>query len=144
MPAGPTPSTHRRFRGVLAQVVLVGILGVIAAVIVGAVSVYNVSRMRDTDEQLGRLQSLSDEVQAIRFGNTDTNGWQAFYAWDTRTKGQVEALEVTDDSNRGGFERAVDVAAATIRELSDAEQLRVWSGTARAWYPALERTISGQ
>ena len=44
----------------------------------------------------------------------------------------------------GGFERVVEVAAATIRELSDAEQLRVWSGTARAWYPALERTISGQ
>ncbi|GAB49519.1 methyl-accepting chemotaxis protein [Mobilicoccus pelagius] len=107
LPGAPSRTSRR---GVLRQILTVGLLGLLAAVIVGAVAVVNVSRMREANTQLATLEKLGDEVQDLRFGNSDTNGWQGFYAWDTRKLGPVEAVEGGPDTNREGF---VEAAKAT-------------------------------
>lgn len=99
------------------QVLLVGLIGLIGAVVLGAVAWVNVSRMDAAEAELGRLRSLSDQVAAIRFGNADTNGWQGFYAWSTRLEDPRSAATPTEGSNRQGFEKAAASTTALIESF---------------------------
>lgn len=98
----------------LRQILTVGLLGLLAALVVGSVAIWNVTRIREADAQLATLQRLGEQVQTIRFGNADTNGWQGFYAWDTRMSGPVEAVQGGKDTNREGFEKAAESTTAAF------------------------------
>ena len=58
--------SRRARRGVLSQILPVGLLGLLAALVVGSVAAWNVTRMRDANAELERMQGLGDHVQALR------------------------------------------------------------------------------
>ncbi|MBW3085159.1 hypothetical protein KEM60_01356 [Austwickia sp. TVS 96-490-7B] len=124
--------------GVRGKILCVGAIGLLGAGAMGGAAVLNVAEMRDANDELGRLQALSYAVEEVRFGNSDTNGWQGFYAWHTRLGDQVEAVTASPKSNREGFEQAakdtqakfdaMDTSAMTAGELASFQTMKKnWS-----------------
>lgn len=93
--------------------------------------------MRDANAELGRLQALSAQVEAARYGNVDTNGWQGFYAWSTLLDGQVEAVTPSDGSNREGFETSAASTTAAFdavdTSLMTAEEKATFATMREGW-----------
>ena len=99
----PSDEQVRRARlGVRGQILLVGVAGVVAALIVGTVALTSAARSEATAQQLHELQELSGEVEEIQFFNADVSGWQVAYAWDVRRASPEEAID-PDSVNRAGF-----------------------------------------
>ena len=93
--------------GLRTKILSVGAIGLLGAGILGGVAIANVREMRAANDDLANLQGLYRAVSELRYGNTDVDGWQGFYAWDTALEGQVAAVTPTAGSNRESFEKAV-------------------------------------
>ncbi|RLV51183.1 methyl-accepting chemotaxis protein [Nocardioides mangrovicus] len=125
------PTEPRTRLGVRGKVLLVGAVGVVAALIVGAVGAQFAGRSQSDARQIARLEKLSTAVRTINFYNADVTGWQVAYAWDTRRMSVEKALDPTS-LNRAGF-------------LADADKLdKVLAETPTASMTATERKLYAQ
>ncbi|GAA1132067.1 methyl-accepting chemotaxis protein [Nocardioides aquiterrae] len=99
----PTPASSARSRvGVRGKILIVGAVGIVAALLVGVIGVSNAREAKTTATQLHALQQLVSDVKEVNFYNADISGWQVAYAWDVRRLSPAEAVD-PNSPNRAGF-----------------------------------------
>jgi methyl-accepting chemotaxis protein len=100
----PSGTAPRRALGVRGMITVVGALGMVAAILVGAFALNGLGSAGNARHRIDELRLVLSHTQEIEYYNADVSGWQTAYAWDARRLGPVQAVAATSD-NRSGFLR---------------------------------------
>ncbi|WP_226913568.1 methyl-accepting chemotaxis protein [Gephyromycinifex aptenodytis] len=103
----------RKGLGVRGKILLVGLLGILASVLIGTIALVNVGRINSAAEEMRNLEGLQAKVQDIRFLNGDVSGWQLGAAWTANKVGGAEAAS-PEKKYRKNFLAAGEVLKETM------------------------------
>ena len=128
--------SRRPVLGVRLTMLLVGAVGVVAALVVGASALVGFGQDRTSLHEVTGLQQVVDSVSRIETLNSDISGWEVAYAWDARRIGGVAAVQPTS-TNRAGL---LDSKAKLEKELKafpvsalNAEEQARWQQMQQQW-----------
>ena len=101
------------WRSLRTRLLALGAIGVLAAILVGAVALSALGSMRATADEVERLHDLRSWTEAMRYYNADVSGWQTAYAWEARKAGPLAAID-PENPNRAGYLADVEALEAEL------------------------------
>lgn len=139
--ASSIPSTtesrpHRSRLSLVRKIVLIAVIGGLAALLIGASDLWTSVRIRSAIEEANRLQSVQKQLLEIKVMNGEISGWQAVYAWETRRMSPRQAVSDTNESRKAFLDyrdRLGALLKSVPQDALTAEEQQVFADISAAW-----------